>query len=76
MSDLDVELVPEDETPADPTVHEAYFDLVPLEEKRRYLALDMARLCGPLPDKVVKLAQDIDKFLAGKMPKLRDASND
>jgi hypothetical protein len=76
MSELDIEVIPEDELPADQTVHEAYFDLVPLEEKRRYLALDMARLCGPLPDKLVKLAQDIDKFLAGKMPKLRDASHE
>jgi hypothetical protein len=61
--DLDVELTP-DESP-DEDAHACYFDEVTAEH-RRYIALDMARLIGPLPDKTLKLAQDIEKFLLGK----------
>lgn len=64
MSELDVELVPEDEE--DEEVHSYYVDKIDLAEHRRYIALDMARMAGPLPDKLVKLAQDIEKFLMGK----------
>ena len=71
MSDLDVELVQEEESS-----HTFYTDRIGIDEHRRYVALDMARMLGPLPDKAVKLAQDIEKFLLGKMPKLRDATND
>ena len=62
--DLDVELIPEEE--ADEDVHVYYIDQIDLAEHRRYVALDMARMAGPLPDKLVKLAQDIEKFLQGK----------
>lgn len=43
-----------------------YVEQVDLDELRRYVALDMARMLGSLPDKAVKLAESIDRFLQGK----------
>ena len=66
MSDLDVELLPEEQEPADQTIHSAYYELITLEEKRRYLCIDMARMCNALPEKVVPIAVEMEKFLLGK----------
>lgn len=42
-------------------IREASFD-----ELRRYACLDMARLSGAMPDKAVKLARDMERFLMGR----------
>lgn len=61
--DLDVEI--EAEQPE----REYYVDKIDMPELRRYVALDMARMIGPLPDKTLKLAREIDQFLQGKGPR-------
>ncbi len=43
-----------------------YFDQAPLDELRRYVCLDMARLGGSMPDKMVRLARDMERFLMGR----------
>ncbi|MGH6893519.1 MAG: hypothetical protein ACREEP_14810, partial [Dongiaceae bacterium] len=45
---------------------EGYFAQAPLEELRRYVCLDLARLMGALPDKAIRLARDIERFLLGR----------
>jgi hypothetical protein len=65
LSDLDIELVP-DEAPADESVHAGWFDNASPDEQRRYLCLDMARMAGALPEKVVSVAVEMEKFLLGK----------
>lgn len=42
-----------------------YVDKIALPELRRYVALDMARMIGPLPDKTMKLAREIETYLKG-----------
>ena len=59
--DLEVTLEPDDED----TIHQAFFDKLPVDEQRRYVCLDMARLSGCLPDKMVDLAKKMDSFLRG-----------
>jgi hypothetical protein len=66
MSDeLDVDLVEDVEEP-----ERTYFvDKIDLAELRRYVCLDLARMIGPLPDKTVKLAKDMEAFLLDKGPR-------
>lgn len=45
---------------------EGYFAQAPLEELRRYVCLDLARLLGAVPDKAIKLAREIERFLLGR----------
>ncbi|HET6619728.1 MAG TPA: hypothetical protein VFG64_07285 [Dongiaceae bacterium] len=45
---------------------DGYFAQAPLEELRRYVCLDLARLMGVLPDKAIKLAREIERFLLGR----------
>jgi hypothetical protein len=45
---------------------EGYFAQAPLEELRRYVCLDLARLIGVVPDKAIRLARDIERFLLGR----------
>lgn len=61
MSD-DLEIIPE----ADEEPERSYFvDKIDLLELRRYVCLDLARMCGPLPEKTVKLAAEMEAFLTG-----------
>jgi hypothetical protein len=43
-----------------------YFDQATLAELRRYVCLDMARLGGAMPDKMIRLARDMERFLMGR----------
>jgi hypothetical protein len=61
VDDLDAELI-QDEEPE----RAYYVDKIDMPELRRYVALDMARMIGPLPDKTLKLAREIEQFLLGK----------
>lgn len=45
---------------------EGYFAHAPLDELRRYVCLDMARLGGVMPDKLVKAAREMERFLLGR----------
>ena len=64
MSDDEIELIPEEEP------ERVYFvDKIELPELRRYVCLDLARMCGPLPDKTVDLAKKMEAFLLGKGPR-------
>ena len=51
---------------------ESYFAQVALEELRRYVCLDMARLGGVMPDKLVKAARDMERFLLGRSLRAAD----
>lgn len=64
--DLDVEVLQDAEVD-----REYYVDKIPLEELRRYVCLDMSRMCGPLPEKVVKLAKEMETYLLGNRPNVR-----
>jgi len=61
MSDEE-ETVVEDEA----LTPEGYFAQAPLEELRRYVCLDLARLVGAVPDKAIKLAREMERFLLGR----------
>lgn len=45
---------------------EGYFAQAPLDELRRYVCLDLARLIGVVPDKAIRLARDMERFLLGR----------
>lgn len=45
---------------------EGYFAQAQLDELRRYVCLDLARLAGTLPDKLVKTAREMERFLLGR----------
>ena len=45
---------------------EGYFAQAPLEELRRYVCLDLARLLGAVPDKAIRLGREIERFLLGR----------
>lgn len=62
MSDTELETEIELEEPE----RKYYVDKIAMPELRRYVALDMARMIGPLPDKTMKLAREIEAYLAGK----------
>ncbi len=62
MSDDD-EVIAVDDAALTP---EGYFAQAPLEELRRYVCLDLARLIGVVPDKAIRLARDIERFLLGR----------
>ena len=68
MSDDD-EVVTVDDAALTP---EGYFAQASLEELRRYVCLDLARLMGVVPDKSVKLARDIERFLLGRSLRAAD----
>lgn len=57
------EIATEDDAALTP---EGYFAQAPLEELRRYVCLDLARLIGVVPDKAIRLARDIERFLLGR----------
>jgi hypothetical protein len=63
--DLEIETVTEDPEPE----RSYYVDLIELPELRRYVCLDLARMCGPLPEKTVDLAKKMEAFLLNKGPK-------
>lgn len=69
MSDLDVEVTPD----TDPIDRPYYIDQVDLAEVRRYVCLDMARMMAVLPEKAVKVAREMERFLLGKA--LRDVND-
>lgn len=52
---------------------EGYFAQAPLEELRRYVCLDLARLLGAVPDKAIRLAREIERLLLGRL--LRSAED-
>jgi hypothetical protein len=59
----DIEVVPEDpETPTE-TVWQRYLRQVPVEESRRFQAIDAARLAECPWDKLIDLAAGIEAFL-------------
>ena len=64
MSEIEVDL---DTTTEEPE-RRYYVDLIELPELRRYVAIDLARMIAPLPDKTVKLAREIEAFLLNKTP--------
>lgn len=51
---------------------EGYLAQAPLEELRRYVCLDLARLVGAVPDKVIRLARDMERFLLGRSLRITD----
>jgi hypothetical protein len=61
MDDEDVEVT--DDAALTP---EGYLAQAPLEELRRYVCLDLARLLGAVPDKAIRLAREMERFLLGK----------
>ena len=69
--DEEYEVVQEDEPESDIAL--PYLGQIELPELRRYVALDMARMLGSLPDKAPDLAAKIDRFLQGKT--LRDVKD-
>lgn len=73
MSEEEVEIVPDDQE--DVNVYLTYFERIELPELRRFVALDMARVAGAMPDKLVKHGREIERFLAGNLPELA-RSND
>lgn len=77
MSDLDVEIVPE--VDEEDNVHRYYIDKIELAEHRRYICVDMCRLAGSLPDKLVEHAKKLEAFLIGepeKKAKLKVVTDD
>jgi hypothetical protein len=62
MMDEDETIVTDD----DALTPEGYFAQAPLEELRRYVCLDLARLIGVVPDKAIRMARDIERFLLGR----------
>lgn len=51
---------------------EGYFAQASLDELRRYVCLDMARLGGVMPDRLVKTARDMERFLLGRSLRAAD----
>ncbi len=41
-------------------------DRISLDELRRYVCLDLARMCEAMPKDVVKIARDMESFLMGR----------
>jgi hypothetical protein len=68
MSDEDETIVTEDAA----LTPEGYFAQAPLEELRRYVCLDLARLIGVVPDKAIRLGRDIERFLLGRSLRCAD----
>ena len=51
---------------------EGYFAHATLDELRRYVCLDLARLGGTMPEKLVKTARDMERFLLGRSLRAAD----
>lgn len=51
---------------------EGYFAQASLDELRRYVCLDLARLGGVMPDKLVKTAREMERFLLGRSLRATD----
>jgi hypothetical protein len=51
---------------------EGYFAQASLDELRRYVCLDLARLGGAMPDKLVKTGRDMERFLLGRSLRAAD----
>jgi hypothetical protein len=64
--DLEIESVEEFPEPE----RDYYVDRIDLPELRRYVCLDLARMCMAAPDKTVKIARDMETFLLGRGPKV------
>jgi hypothetical protein len=62
MTDVEETIVTDDAT----LTPEGYFAQAPLEELRRYVCLDLARLIGVVPDKAIRTAREIERFLLGR----------
>ena len=62
MSDEEEETIISD----DALTPEGYFAQASLDELRRYVCLDLARLVGAVPDKAIKLAREMERFLLGR----------
>lgn len=45
---------------------EGYFAQASLDELRRYVCLDMARLLGVVPERAIRLAREAERFLLGR----------
>lgn len=58
-----------EEDPEPDNIHQAFFEKLSMEEQRRYVCLDMARLFGSLPDKAVDLAKKFENYMRGKGPR-------
>lgn len=63
--DLEIETVTDDAEPD----RDYYVDKIDLAELRRYVCLDLARMCLAAPDKTVKIAREMETFLLGRGPK-------
>lgn len=59
----DIEFLPEVEGNDQFAIWKAYLGECSPAERRRYLALDMARLCGSAPEKLVERGAEISRFL-------------
>ncbi len=66
----DVEAVEANEDSA--LTPEGYFARATLDELRRYVCLDLARLGGAMPEKLVKTARDLERFLLGRSLRATD----
>lgn len=65
----DEEIIVESDTALTP---EGYFAQAPLEELRRYVCLDLARLIGVTPDKVIRFSREAERFLLGRSLRATD----
>jgi hypothetical protein len=63
--DLEIESVEEFPEPE----RDYYVDKIDLAELRRYVCLDLARMCLAAPDKTVKIAREMETFLKGAGPR-------
>ncbi len=64
--EVDAEILPEE---TEEPERDYYVDKIKLEELRRYVCLDLARMCEPMAKDVVKIARDMESFLLGKGPR-------
>lgn len=54
---------------------EGYFAQASLDELRRYVCLDLARLGGAMPEKLVKTAREMERFLLGRVLRATDEAD-
>lgn len=51
---------------------EGYFAQASVDELRRYVCLDLARLGGAMPERLVKTAREMERFLLGRSLRAAD----
>lgn len=51
---------------------EGYFAQATLDELRRYVCLDLARLGGAMPERLVRTAREMERFLLGRSLRAAD----